>query len=485
MSIDKNSIEKIIQDIWQKEIVGDNSSIKKSEHPQAFVLGGQPGAGKSNLAKEICKNLHDNVVEINGDLFRKYHPDYQKFIENNPLTMPEKTAEFSATVTQEILKKAIKEKYNVVIEGTFRTSETPTKTLKLFKNNKYKTNVLIQSCDKNLSWQSCMERYEKGKKINPKEARYTDKKHHDLVVKNLIGNVKKVQDSGLADNIKIFIRKGDREMKNEEVYDSEKGKLDVHEVEKNINPKNEFEYEFGEIKITSTDEIGEPFKSKLKKDIFFKGDDAIAVLQTLKSYDDFVKNKNLSEHKFPNEKISLELKNGDHIDTLNVKLGEGNFDSLEKLIKSSKIDLTKENKINQTNYADLLKKKVDLDKIFDGGVKSLEVVAEALGDETTKEFIQGFSATMNALKKFQDKNATEDKEIDKKEKTQEQEPEKKKEEEKKQDTKEKINDMIDKNFQKDKQDLQNTNKKVLQEGKIDKIKEKSKEKIKHKTILEK
>lgn len=41
---------------------------------------------------------------------------------------------------------------------------------------------------------------------NPKEARFTDKKHHDLVVQNLVKNIKEVQKSGLVDHMQIFAR---------------------------------------------------------------------------------------------------------------------------------------------------------------------------------------------------------------------------------------------------------------------------------------
>ncbi|GKH61391.1 zeta toxin family protein [Campylobacter ureolyticus] len=157
-----------INTIWELEVIQSNKSLKINNNPKAYVLGGQPGAGKSNLTANITKILKNNVIEINGDHFRKYHPNYQNFIKEDILTMPEKTAEFSGAVTQAILDKAIKERYNIVIEGTFRTSKTPINTLKLFKDNGYETNVLIQTCDKNISWKSCLERFEKMKKENPK-----------------------------------------------------------------------------------------------------------------------------------------------------------------------------------------------------------------------------------------------------------------------------------------------------------------------------
>ncbi len=222
--------DEIIKQIWEEEIINRNPlAVPNQSDRKAFVLGGQPGAGKSNLTKNIKKETKHNILEINGDNFRKYHPKYKKFQQENSLQMPKKTAEFTGVVTQAVLEKAIKEKYNIVIEGTFRTSETPIKTLKLFKDNGYQTNVLIQTCDKNISWNSCIERYEEMKKINPQEARYTDKTHHDNVIANLSTNAKMVFKSGLADNMQVVARIPEKnnplEFKQKVIFDSK-----IHKV---------------------------------------------------------------------------------------------------------------------------------------------------------------------------------------------------------------------------------------------------------------
>lgn len=216
------------KEAWE-DIKNDNELAKPNQqNPQAFVLGGQPGAGKSNLTKNIQQKMQENVIEINGDNFRKYHPNYKEFQEKYKQDSPKYTAAFAAALTEAILQKAIAEKYNIVIEGTFRTAQTPINTLQNFKNNGYETNVLIQTCNCDVSWNSCLERYEKMLEVNPKEARYTDKAHHDLVVKNLANNIKTVQKSGLVDNMQIFARialKGQDQFVQKEIYNSQNKKL--------------------------------------------------------------------------------------------------------------------------------------------------------------------------------------------------------------------------------------------------------------------
>lgn len=206
MSVDE-MVQEQLQEAWQSEILDHNTrATPTQQHPQGFVLGGQPGAGKSSLILKVKEELEGNVIVINGDDYRKYHPDYAKFQAQDTKDSAPKTQEFAGKMTEAILQKAIKEKYNIVIEGTFRTAQTPIQTLKQFKENGYQTQVMIQTCNKELSWESCLERYNKMLEVNPQEARYTPKEHHDLVCENLAQNIEKVCQSGFVDKVQIYKR---------------------------------------------------------------------------------------------------------------------------------------------------------------------------------------------------------------------------------------------------------------------------------------
>ncbi len=55
--------------------------VRVSKNPQAYILGGQPAAGKSHFVKKVLENNKDIVV-INGDDFRGYHPNYYFLLKN-------------------------------------------------------------------------------------------------------------------------------------------------------------------------------------------------------------------------------------------------------------------------------------------------------------------------------------------------------------------------------------------------------------------
>ncbi|MDO4997340.1 MAG: zeta toxin family protein [Neisseria sp.] len=194
---------RIFQAIWQD--LTDERQIVSSSTPKGFVLGGQPGAGKSNLTRLINTDLNGNLLVINGDEFRRYHPDFEEIQEKYGKDAPKYTAEFAGKMTGLIIEKALKEHYNISVEGTFRTAETPLKTLDDMRRHGYETSVYIQTTPSEISWQSTLDRYEQMKAAG-EAPRYTDKAHHDLVVENLPKNADIVFSSGKADRFVVYSR---------------------------------------------------------------------------------------------------------------------------------------------------------------------------------------------------------------------------------------------------------------------------------------
>ena len=198
--------EKQFQDIWQ-DLLRKYPNAKPCVNPQGFVLGGQPAAGKSNLLEKIVNNLDGNVLIINADEFRRYHPQFDTIQAKYDDDAPKYTAQFSGQMAEQTLNKALTERYNIAIEGTFRTAETPLNTLDLMKSHGYKTTVYIQTCPREISWQGTIKRYNAMIKagLTP---RAVDKAHHDLVCDRLPENADTVYQSGKADAFQVYSRNG-------------------------------------------------------------------------------------------------------------------------------------------------------------------------------------------------------------------------------------------------------------------------------------
>ncbi|RAX56973.1 hypothetical protein CCZ01_07930 [Helicobacter monodelphidis] len=56
-----------LERIWKKEIINKTIATPHQQNPKGFVLGGQPGAGKSALIQKVKEQLQGNVVVINAD----------------------------------------------------------------------------------------------------------------------------------------------------------------------------------------------------------------------------------------------------------------------------------------------------------------------------------------------------------------------------------------------------------------------------------
>ena len=195
----------IFRHLWNDLISEQQVSPVKS--PKGFVLGGQPGAGKSNLVGIIRQELNRNVLIINGDEFRRYHPNFDGIQEQYGIDSPKHTAAFSGHMTERVIEKALREGYNISVEGTFRTTETPMRTLEKMREHGYETAVFIQTAPSEVSWQSTLERYQVMELLG-ETPRATPKEHHDLVVKLLPQNADNVFLSGKADVFKVYSREG-------------------------------------------------------------------------------------------------------------------------------------------------------------------------------------------------------------------------------------------------------------------------------------
>ncbi|MBO7081996.1 MAG: zeta toxin family protein [Neisseriaceae bacterium] len=199
-----DTYETQFQDIW-RDLLRKYPNAKPCVNPQGFVLGGQPGAGKSNLLEKIANHLDGNVLIINADEFRRYHPQFDEIQAQYGDDAPKYTAKFSGKMAEQILNNALTEHYNIAIEGTFRTAQTPLNTLDLMKSHGYKTAVHIQTCPKSLSWQSTIKRYDAMIKAGM-TPRAVDKAHHDLVCDRLPENADIVYQSGKADEFQVYSR---------------------------------------------------------------------------------------------------------------------------------------------------------------------------------------------------------------------------------------------------------------------------------------
>lgn len=208
---DAKKCQQAFNDLWEQKTIDTKPVLE----PSAYIVGGQPGAGKSDLLKLAEKEVNSNIIIINPDEYRVFHPKYDEIQQQYGDEASKHTGLFSGRMANLIRDKAINEKYNFAIEGTFRREEIPLSMVEQCKKAGYKTNILIKTCPQKESWNGCLQRYNLMKEIgkifkNEEYPRFVEKSFHDSVVKVLPERVVSVFEKTKSDinSFRVFSREG-------------------------------------------------------------------------------------------------------------------------------------------------------------------------------------------------------------------------------------------------------------------------------------
>ena len=187
--------------IWN-DIQREYKSLSNVSKPEGIITGGTPGAGKSVFVKLAKNRLNDNLLVIDGDQYRKFHPNFAKLQKLVGSDIAFVTGPFYGKMVRNILTKAMDHKYNVIIESTFKSVDSPLDYLKALKAAGYTTTVNIVAVDKEVAWQSTIERKEKMIAAG-EPSRSVDRTYFDQTAANLAGNAEKVYKTGLVDKLEV------------------------------------------------------------------------------------------------------------------------------------------------------------------------------------------------------------------------------------------------------------------------------------------
>ena len=186
-----------------KQMVTKNK--KPVKFPVCITLGGQPGAGKSNIYNIAKKRFSNNIVELNCDAFRVFHPYYHQINKIYGKEDVLKTNPFVFKVVDLLIEELSEEKYNLIIESSLNSPYSALQNGKTLPPKGYKVELHIMATPKDVSWQGTIDRYNKELK-NGGSPRAVSKEFHDKVVKNICYSLDVVKKSGLMSNILIFNR---------------------------------------------------------------------------------------------------------------------------------------------------------------------------------------------------------------------------------------------------------------------------------------
>lgn len=186
-------------------ILASDRRIAPLDSPQAVLLGGQSGAGKTTLHDIFLEAQGGNAVVVNGDDYRSLHPRFRQIAAQYGVDAPAHTAAWAGQMVEAVVDALSVMGYNLVVEGTLRTSEVPLKTAALLRSRGYSVSLALMAVKPEISLVSCQLRYEQMR-IAGTEPRAVDPAHHLLIVKSIVSNLKTLEDSGIFDSVSLYAR---------------------------------------------------------------------------------------------------------------------------------------------------------------------------------------------------------------------------------------------------------------------------------------
>ncbi len=162
--LDEDKLKEIEDRIYE-DIIIDATPVSE---PYVTYIGGQPGSGKSVVSMRL-KRI-SNAVEIGIDNYRMYHPNYLSIEEvikehwkDRKVTFNDSpgndiadfTHNFSGIMTDRLINRISKEKYNILLEWSMRNPNQIINSINEFKNKGYNINLNVLAVNKDISLNAC------------------------------------------------------------------------------------------------------------------------------------------------------------------------------------------------------------------------------------------------------------------------------------------------------------------------------------------
>ena len=148
-----------VSELLKKELRLTLRRTHQQEHPCAILLAGQPGAGKTELSTMLLTQMRGDAAFINGDDYRRCHPNYQKLYVAYGSDSVAMTSAFSSAVVEGLIGQLSDAGRNLVIEGTGRTVEVPKSTAELLTGKGYRVEIAVIAARPEVSLASTLLRF--------------------------------------------------------------------------------------------------------------------------------------------------------------------------------------------------------------------------------------------------------------------------------------------------------------------------------------
>lgn len=174
--------------------------------PTLVLVGAQPGAGKTRVVSRASQDM-GRAVAVVGDDLRRFHPEYVRLMREEPLRMPEVTAQAAgawARMSSDYLRER---QASVVFETTFRQPDAVVATAKEFRDAGYRVEVRALAVPEAVSRLGVLSRYAEQVR-DQGVGRWTPQAFHDVAAEQMPKSLERAITEGHVDRVLVVDRAG-------------------------------------------------------------------------------------------------------------------------------------------------------------------------------------------------------------------------------------------------------------------------------------
>lgn len=202
-SVTQEQIEILKQQAISFEI--DIYGITPVEKPKLIIVGGQPGAGKSDLQKYGELALASNVVILSTDVLRSYHPHNQEIKKKYPAYYHHLTVDLARILLINLENYALSNQLNAILESTLGNSAVMLQKIEKYRKHHYSIDLKVIAVNDKVSYLGAEDRYE-NMILAEQSGRMVSKQIHDQNYADIPMTLQHLQDKKLLDNVAIYRR---------------------------------------------------------------------------------------------------------------------------------------------------------------------------------------------------------------------------------------------------------------------------------------
>lgn len=180
------------------------------EKPTATFIGGQPGCGKSTVARTSRTWFAEgNFVHVDVDRLRELHPQYLPLVTNiaTERAAPSAVQKDCSAWADMLRDDAASQSRNILLESSMRVPSQFRESAQSLRQNGYAVEVRIIAVHEKSSEVSLAQRFEHEKRVLG-YGREIPPAYHDLAASGVLDTLRLLETEKLADHLVILDRAG-------------------------------------------------------------------------------------------------------------------------------------------------------------------------------------------------------------------------------------------------------------------------------------